>query len=102
MKTIRAYRVKGDYGYFVQRDLFYGYFVQRGSKIWILCSRGKNNIYSYFVQRDQHGKIAKHLTQRKVLFWSNVFIAAAVAGFLNSLIGGLRSYDGNIQYLVSI
>ena len=23
---------------------------------------------AYFVQRDQHGVIAKHLTQRKVLF----------------------------------
>ena len=34
--------------------------------------------FAYFVQRDQHGIIAKDLTQRKVQFQCDVFLAVAV------------------------
>ena len=48
----------------------------RSSKSFILCFymetvRAKKQVkvyFTYFVQRDQHGVIAKHLTQRKVQF----------------------------------
>ena len=34
--------------------------------------------FAYFQQRDQIGTIAKHSTARKVLFYGDVFVAAAV------------------------
>ena len=34
--------------------------------------------FSDFVKRDRHGTIAKHLTCRKVIFQSDVFVAAAI------------------------
>ena len=33
--------------------------------------------FGYLVQRDQHGIIATHFTKRKVLFYCDVFVAAA-------------------------
>ena len=34
--------------------------------------------FAYFVQHDHHGIVAEHLTQRKVLFRSDLFVAEAV------------------------
>ena len=57
------------------------------SKYFILClcmkalrSRQAKVYFAYFEQRDhdQPGKIAKHLTARKVLYYGDVFLAAAV------------------------
>ena len=36
--------------------------------------------FSDFVKRDRHGTIAKHLTCRKVIFQSDVFLAVAIKG----------------------
>ena len=38
-----------------------------------------------FVQGDQQGKISKHSTQRKVLFWFDVFVAVVVVAASNFL-----------------
>ena len=55
------------------------------SKYFILClsmktirSRQAKVYFAYFEQRDQPGKIAKHLTARKVIYYGDVFVAAAV------------------------
>ena len=57
----------------------------RSSKYFILSlcmktirSKQAKLYFAYFEQRGQTGKIAKHLTARKVLYYGDVFVAAAV------------------------
>ena len=68
----------------------------RSNKSFILCfytksirARQAKVHLAYLVQCDQHVKIATHLTLRKVLFYGDVFVAAAVVA-LNSLTVALR------------
>ena len=58
---------------------------QCSSKSFILClcmktirSKEAKVYFAYFKKGDQTGKIAKHLTARKGLFYGGVFVAAAV------------------------
>ena len=43
-----------------------------------ICAKNAKVQFAYFVQRDQHGIIAKELTQRKVEFLCDVLVAVAV------------------------
>ena len=48
---------------------------------------------AYLVQRDEHGIIAKDLTQSSILIWR--FRGSCRWSFLNCLVGSLSSKDGN-------
>lgn len=60
-------------------------YVARSSKSFVHClstktihAKQEKAHFAYFVRRDQLGIIEKHLTWRKVLFYSEVVLAAAV------------------------
>ena len=78
----------------------------RSSKFFILCLNMKTIRakqakvhFAYFVQRDQHGIISKHLnlTQSSILLWS--FRCSSCRSFLNFLFTLLREFTPRWRWL---